>query len=175
MRLKFFAKTLVAAAVLASAQAHAATANLGVISGGAPTSFNAVSMPAGPFSDIFTFSIASAGAVGISAMNFPVSGLFNTVFTSASLFSNPDGLMFNADDSLVTLASIKSNAFSFLSSPVGAGSYYLNVSGIANGPQGGLYNGSLSVAAVPEPQTYAMLLAGVGVMAFIARRRNKTL
>jgi hypothetical protein len=50
----------------------------------------------------------------------------------------------------------------------------LNVTGIANGPQGGLYNGAISVAAVPEPETYAMLLAGLGVMGFIARRRNKS-
>jgi len=28
------------------------------------------------------------------------------------------------------------------------------------------------LAAVPEPETYAMLLAGLGVMGFLARRRN---
>ncbi|HEX5126813.1 MAG TPA: FxDxF family PEP-CTERM protein [Rhodocyclaceae bacterium] len=27
------------------------------------------------------------------------------------------------------------------------------------------------IAAVPEPQTYAMLLAGLGLIGFIARRR----
>ena len=48
-----------------------------------------------------------------------------------------------------------------------------HVNGIGNGSLGGLYNGSISVAAVPEPETYAMLLAGMGVMGFIARRRNK--
>ena len=31
------------------------------------------------------------------------------------------------------------------------------------------------VGAVPEPETYAMLLAGLGMMGFVARRRkNKT-
>lgn len=33
--------------------------------------------------------------------------------------------------------------------------------------------GSVSVAAVPEPESYAMLLAGLGLMAGIARRRNQ--
>lgn len=33
-------------------------------------------------------------------------------------------------------------------------------------------NFSLSVTAVPEPNNYAMLLAGLGVMGFIARRRS---
>jgi hypothetical protein len=38
------------------------------------------------------------------------------------------------------------------------------------------YGGSIdniSVTAVPEPETYAMLLAGLGLMGTIARRRNK--
>jgi hypothetical protein len=34
-------------------------------------------------------------------------------------------------------------------------------------------NFSLSVAAVPEPETYAMLLAGLGLLGFVARRRIK--
>jgi len=29
------------------------------------------------------------------------------------------------------------------------------------------------VAAVPEPETYAMLLTGLGLIGFIARRRQK--
>jgi hypothetical protein len=32
---------------------------------------------------------------------------------------------------------------------------------------------SLSVAAVPEPETYAMLLAGLGLLGFMARRRKQ--
>lgn len=33
--------------------------------------------------------------------------------------------------------------------------------------------GSFSIAAVPEPEQYAMLLAGLGLMGFIARRRSR--
>ncbi len=36
------------------------------------------------------------------------------------------------------------------------------------------FAGSLNVTPVPEPETYAMLLAGLGVMGAIARRRSKT-
>lgn len=41
----------------------------------------------------------------------------------------------------------------------------------------GRYFASLNDAAKPrsEPETYAMLLAGLGLMGFIARRRNKAL
>jgi hypothetical protein len=31
--------------------------------------------------------------------------------------------------------------------------------------------GTLSVAAVPEPETYGMLLAGLGLVGFAARKR----
>ncbi len=32
----------------------------------------------------------------------------------------------------------------------------------------------VNVAAIPEPETYAMLLAGLGLMGFVARRRKKS-
>ena len=36
-----------------------------------------------------------------------------------------------------------------------------------------VYAGSISVTAVPEPETFAMMLAGLGLMGSIARRRNR--
>ena len=41
--------------------------------------------------------------------------------------------------------------------------------------QGGLHQDQLYVAAIPEPETYAMLLAGLGLMGFVARRRQRKL
>ncbi len=40
---------------------------------------------------------------------------------------------------------------------------------------GGLRQDQLYVAAIPEPETYAMLLAGLGLMGFVARRRQRKL
>lgn len=42
--------------------------------------------------------------------------------------------------------------------------------GSTNGAQ--FYLSSMTVAAVPEPETYAMLMAGLGVIGFISRRRK---
>lgn len=35
------------------------------------------------------------------------------------------------------------------------------------------YKGTLTVAAVPEPETYAMFLAGLGIIGAIAKRRSR--
>ncbi|WNO06120.1 FxDxF family PEP-CTERM protein [Rhodoferax mekongensis] len=49
--------------------------------------------------------------------------------------------------------------------------FILNINGYTNAPMAG-YHGSISITAVPEPETYAMLLAGLGLMGAIARRRK---
>ena len=34
---------------------------------------------------------------------------------------------------------------------------------------------TVSVGAIPEPETYALMMAGLGVMAFVARRRKQSI
>jgi hypothetical protein len=58
--------------------------------------------------------------------------------------------------------------------PLAAGKYTVNFN---YGPKvtsltGGTYTGGITVAAVPEPETYAMMLAGLGLIGFSARRRK---
>jgi hypothetical protein len=52
-----------------------------------------------------------------------------------------------------------------------AGFYQLKVSGTTVGGQAS-YGGNIVATPVPEPETYAMLLAGLGVVGFLARRRQ---
>ncbi|MES2901276.1 MAG: FxDxF family PEP-CTERM protein [Pseudomonadota bacterium] len=52
------------------------------------------------------------------------------------------------------------------------GRYYLQVSGTLVSNTSGSFGGSVMLNPVPEPETYGMLLAGLGVMGFLARRRK---
>jgi hypothetical protein len=54
-----------------------------------------------------------------------------------------------------------------------SGTYTLTVTGTVVGTQGGSYGGDIVVAAVPEPETYAMLMAGLGLVGCVARRRKQ--
>jgi hypothetical protein len=54
-----------------------------------------------------------------------------------------------------------------------AGTYTLQVKGTVIGSAGGSYSGVLNIAQpIPEPESYAMLIAGLGILGGIARRRK---
>lgn len=59
-------------------------------------------------------------------------------------------------------------------SGLSAGSYYVEVGGKVMGNGGGSYGSDLtiSLAPVPEPETYAMMGLGLGLMGFVARRKK---
>lgn len=52
------------------------------------------------------------------------------------------------------------------------GNYYLRVSGSLVSATSGSFGGSMMLTPVPEPETYGMLLAGLGVVGMLVRRRK---
>ncbi|CDG84573.1 FxDxF family PEP-CTERM protein [Janthinobacterium agaricidamnosum] len=54
----------------------------------------------------------------------------------------------------------------------GAGPYLLDLAGRASA--GANYAGTYTVSAVPEPASYGMLLGGLGLLGFMARRKSAT-
>ncbi len=117
----------------------------------------------------FTFTLLDpfSGAAGNSF--FGITGL------NASLYTNPAGSALYSGANLVNPVA---------SASLGTGNYDLQISGTA-GAFGGAYWGGATLvtnnsaifvpptAPIPEPETYAMMLAGLGLMGFVARRRKQ--
>ena len=69
---------------------------------------------------------------------------------------------------------VTANSFSSTFTGVHVGAGYASANGTGKGGYG-ITSVVGPVAPIPEPETYAMLLAGLGLMVFVARRRRQNL
>jgi hypothetical protein len=155
-------KSLAAAAALSAAGSAFAVGpgNLGTIDN-LPITISNIT-PAGIFQDVFSFTIDNPGEVdgNVVAINFgPYNILGLTVTLQDSTFS-----VIGSDNT-------PTDGFSFTG--LAAGSYALNVLGFATGSDGGFYAGGFIAQTIPEPETYALMLAGVAAVGFVAMRRRR--
>ncbi len=145
-------KSIVAAATLAlaGASSFASTIPLGPLTS-SPSFIGGVVSSLTGFDYSFTLT-------GMSDVFGGVSSFTPNVFTAATI---SDG-MTNWTDSDAT------DGFSF--SGLSAGSYTLHISAFSamSAPIGGY----VAATPVPEPETYAMMLAGLGALGFLASRRR---
>ena len=120
--------------------------------------------------DLFTFSLDSGNtSSGYSVVNIPLSfsgGEWNTALATLTLSSNADGIVGNGDDQMLASAiwnqgSNSNDSLSLSYDSAITGPAYITITGVTDGGNGGMYSGAIA-AAVPEPETYAMLLAGLG-------------
>ena len=121
---------------------------------------------AGAFEDAFLFTLTSPTTLFTSAASVGIPSMFGIAGGTVSLFKDifgPDQLIgsFGFDGS----TGMSPTTFAGLSS----GHYYYLVTGAGLG-LGGLYS---LVSAVPEPETYALLLAGLMIVLTLTRRRMK--
>lgn len=132
----------------------------------------------------FTFTIGSGNVGLLTVVDTGFAGDTFKVYNSGSLLGATSSVPVIYYDSNPTAVSdpvdaLNDPAFSRASFNLGPGSY--SITGILdqsvlldsggsplNGTSGGI---RLTVSAVPEPETYAMLLAGLGLLGIAARRR----
>ena len=173
LKMKLMAAAL---AVGFAGAAHAAIAtnthNLGILN---PTPVtNTVLLGVGSFSDILNFTVADPyTAVGIAVMNVPVNFFWGGV--TISWLDIPDltaSLFAGHGATGVPFAYMGSGDYISASGNVPGGDYSVRLTGTATGALGGMYTYT-ALAAVPEPGAYAMFLAGLGLVGFMARRRRK--
>lgn len=121
----------------------------------------------GSFSDKIFFSISTLSSLAGLVSSISQNAGSGLGITSFDIF-NSGGLSLGG----AQLHSGAVDLWTLSSSHLVPDTYYFLVSGNVLGSGAASYSGNLSVAAVPEPETYAMLLAGVGVLGFLARRRR---
>jgi hypothetical protein len=174
-------KRAVAVAMLAGVSfgANATTTHLGTVS--EPTGIAGTVLGDGvSFSDIFTFTLDSNLGASFDVINVPAmvsnATSFDGILSAVSLFSaGANGAVGGGDDSLLASSSAPSGESLTLDYNASlSGVSYITVTGISNASGGAIYAGEIS--PIPEPETYAMLLAGLGLMGAVVRRRstNKT-
>lgn len=124
----------------------------------------------GAFTDRFTFTVTG----GNSTLDAVVSSISRTEttgvdITGLSLYSTSgrspvtSGTSFSSG--LVDVWTVSSNNLA-------AGDYYLQVNGTVLSNGAASFGGAVALAPVPEPQTYGMMLAGLGALGVVARRRK---
>lgn len=121
------------------------------------------------FADHFTFSVsgiaADFDAIVSSISRTPATGLD---ITGLSLFTSAGTLV--GTGSALEKGSI--DVWSITSNNLAIGDYYVQVSGTMVSNTSGSFGGTVMLAPVPEPATYGMMLAGLGLVGFMARRRS---
>ena len=115
----------------------------------------------GSFNDSWTFSLS-----GVSNIYATVSG---TGFKSLSM--DLYNAVVNKSGKVKNVLVVSGTTFSF--ADLAAGNYFLQIGGKALKNTTGIYNGSIQVTPVPEPETWAMMLIGMGLVGYQLRRKSK--
>lgn len=162
-------KTVVAALAIALSAAGAQAvvpSNVVELGNLGPTDVFGFRRVSGSFSEIINFNVVDPyNWVGGSIGNYPNNNFYNITNLSVTFYDAA-----NAGGS--NLGTLSGDSYYAPTGFLTAGDYSLVVSGTAMGSLGGRYTYAANALMIPEAETYAMLLAGLGLVGFIARRRR---
>jgi len=155
MNLKKIAAAVALTSLFASGAALADDQTVTFESGSTVASFNKLGTTLAGGDDVLTFAGLAAGTYDFT---LTLSGQYTTL-TSITL----NGVV----------GTIYAGGKVLFADVVGTGTtpFVLTLVGTTS-KSSATYSGELSVTAVPEPETYALMLAGLGAVAFVARRRK---
>jgi hypothetical protein len=171
-------KSLIAAAVLASTSFGSWAADISSM----PQALNLIdnsaffgdSFDAGnsgnTFADRFTFTVSGTVGLNLDAIVASVSRTADAGLdiTSVWLFDGNDTLLSQG----TSLQSGATDVWTVAGGNLSAGDYYIRVNGNLVSDRGASFGGAMMLMPVPEPGTYGMMLGGLGILGFLARRRQ---
>jgi PEP-CTERM motif len=184
MNMKIKLKTLLASLVIATSFFASVSANAADLERSSSLSFNNTGTAhigntflGGQnltFQDQYSFSTAGFSDLTSAVISVSFANIFDLNITSFNLYSDvvgsssPVATGIRHSTGIVDVWSISAVNLTSLNNP-----YWLQVQGTVMGGAGGSYGGNVNlVTAVPEPETYAMMLAGLGLLGAVARRRK---
>jgi len=123
------------------------------------------------FTDRFNFAVTGTQPLSLAAVvaTNSLTGATGLGITGLSLYDVGGGTVVTSGTSQNSGAL---DVWTLTSTNLAAGNYYLQVSGNVLSNESASFGGAASLVPVPEPETYGMMLGGLGILAWLARRRR---